>query len=465
MFSRSPNSGSPRFKLPVVVLRHSWWKNSSSPMLHLSGGPGGAAYLERKSINFHIQNFISQDWGVDFVLYDQRGNGLSKPELQCERANNHKLRSLALDLSSRDEYVGFIGDMQTCLEDLNTYSRYSGHLKYISTDHSVGDIADLHDLLGVDQWVLMGVSYGTRLALESARQIPNKIKSMVLDSVYPPQVDGFEVMTENDLNTIQNVLNLCEKDSRCNDSYPELDKHLAVSLVSLKKEAWLLNVLYQEKSGSGLRELSLTAGRFIRLLSYASYDSSLFKDIPAAIIAVGNRNKRSMSINRLSENFLKVETFEDFSIPVFMTIECLENAGFDTQKLSQKLQTYQSKYPMLDLSLGSVYDPKICEGWRQLSLSKVRDFRAPVSTDIPSLVLAGGLDSVTPVRWARAVLDDLTHSVYIEYPNAAHGVLHSSLCANDEVQRFLNPKQQVTSFCSAKKRLAERIGVPMEWTY
>jgi pimeloyl-ACP methyl ester carboxylesterase len=464
MFSRSPNSGIPRFKLPVVVLRHSWWKNSNSPMLHLSGGPGGPAYLDRKSINFHIRNFIAQNWGVDFVLYDQRGTGLSTPKLRCERYNNSRLRSLASARSTREEYMDVVAGMQECLDDLTNRFRYVDHLRYISTDYSVSDISDLHDLLNVDQWVLMGASYGTRLALESARKIPQKVKSMVLDSVYPPEVDGFEALAEIDVNALENILALCQRDVACSDDFPELESAITTALIKLEKAPWQLEVMHRRTEAESLgRRVILTAGRFMRLLSYASYDSLLLKDIPAAIMAVANDDKGSRSLERLAENLLEIELFENFSDPVYMVTECLENGDFDRQKLSQKLQHSQVKYPMLDFSLDSIYDSSMCNGWSQLSLSKKRDFRLPVNSDIPSLVLAGGLDSVTPARWARDVVKGLTSSLYLEYPHVGHGVLHSSLCANDEVQRFLNPEQQATSFCSAKNRLIDRVGSPLDW--
>jgi len=99
----------------------------------------------------------------------------------------------------------------------------------------------------------------------------------------------------------------------------------------------------------------------------------------------------------------------------------------------------------------------MCDGWRQVSAKAQRDFREPVISDIPSLVLAGGLDSVTPSSWGREVVKGLTNSLYLEYPNAAHAVLYSSFCSNDEVQQFLNPDIEQTAFCSMQERLDGRV--------
>ena len=44
--------------------------------------------------------------------------------------------------------------------------------------------------LGPAQWNLYGVSYGSRVTMEVMRRYPEKIRSVVLDSVYPPSVDA-----------------------------------------------------------------------------------------------------------------------------------------------------------------------------------------------------------------------------------------------------------------------------------
>jgi hypothetical protein len=81
------------------------------------------------------------------------------------------------------------------------------------------------------------------------------------------------------------------------------------------------------------------------------------------------------------------------------------------------------------------------------------------------LVLSGGLDSVTPASWARESAQRLKNSIYLEYPAVAHAVLYSSLCSNDEVQRFLNPDTQVTALCEYKERLLERSDTSLYWAY
>ena len=463
MITRTTKSSDASFELPVVVLRHSLWKNSKSPMLHIAGGPGGAAYLDADVMPFWIQNFIDQDWGVDFVLYDQRGTGRSKPRLDCQNSHAQRLESLKKPLTASEDAMHFSEQMQDCYEYLAAQNELSDHLGKISTDNSVDDIVDLHDLLGVDQWVLMGVSYGTRLALEVVRRQPEVVHSMVLDSVYPAEFDGFETLTENGLRAIQRLLVSCRAEEFCHAQFPTLSTQLYEALVALNRKPMSL-VVPQTSPNKPTRSLLLTAHRLILLLDYASYDSQLLADVPVAISAVMERDLSNVSLLLLATNYLEIELFDEFSEPVYMITECKENGEFDVSKLMQYLEPYRQKFPMLDLSEKAVFDFSVCDRWKNLSTSANRDYRKPVKSDIPTLILAGALDSVTPPEWGRALAKELTNSRYLEYPDAAHSVLTSSLCSNDEVQLFLNPKQDKTAFCDIEERLRQRTTNSLMWT-
>ena len=463
MTTRATKSSEANFILPIVVLRHSLWRNSKIPMLHLAGGPGGAAYLDSEVMPYWIQNFISQDWGIDFVLYDQRGTGLSKPRLSCPNSHSQRSESLKKPLTASEDSIQFSAQMQDCYESLVRQDALSEHLELISTSDSVDDIVDLHDLLGVGQWVLMGVSYGTRLALEAVRSHPEVVHSMVLDSVYPPEFDGFETLTENGLRAIKRLLISCRSEDLCHAQFPTLSTQLYEALLALNAIPMPL-VLPQESSDKPARDLLLTSHRLILLLDYASYDSSLLADVPAAIAAVMAGDLNHQSLLALATNYLEIEFFDEFSEPVYMITECKENGGFDFSKLMQHLAPYREQFPMLDLSEKAVFDVNVCDHWKDLSKSVKRHYREPVKSDIPSLILGGALDSVTPPEWGRSLAKALSNSRYLEYPDAAHSVLTSSICSNDEVQLFLNPSLEKTAFCDVTERLEQRTLNMLMWT-
>ncbi len=81
---------------------------------------------------------------------------------------------------------------------------------------------DLRIALGYAEWNLYGVSYGTRLAQTVMRDFPEGVRSVILDSVYPPQVDGYAEMAVNAERAFNLLFDRCSADSKCNAAYPEL---------------------------------------------------------------------------------------------------------------------------------------------------------------------------------------------------------------------------------------------------
>ncbi len=59
-----------------------------------------------------------------------------------------------------------------------------------NTSTLAADAIDVRTALGIDRWNVLGISYGTRVALELMRQDSDGVDAAVLDGVYPP-TQGF----------------------------------------------------------------------------------------------------------------------------------------------------------------------------------------------------------------------------------------------------------------------------------
>ena len=82
---------------------------------------------------------------------------------------------------------------------------------------------DLRLALGYDQWNLYGVSYGTRLALTVMRDYPQGVRSVVLDSVYPLQVNLYTDLPENFDRSLKVLFETCAANADCSSTYPDLE--------------------------------------------------------------------------------------------------------------------------------------------------------------------------------------------------------------------------------------------------
>ncbi|HEY1403246.1 MAG TPA: alpha/beta hydrolase [Pyrinomonadaceae bacterium] len=80
--------------------------------------------------------------------------------------------------------------------------------------------------------------------------------------------------------------------------------------------------------------------------------------------------------------------------------------------------------------------PAICDAWGVPPSARIEN--EPVTSNIPTLILAGEYDSYTPPAWARLAARTLRRSHFYELPGMGHGVGFGSRCAREAVVAFLN---------------------------
>nr|MCU0480909.1 alpha/beta hydrolase [Anaerolineae bacterium] len=91
------------------------------------------------------------------------------------------------------------------------------------TINNANDMADLMTMLGYPEYNLFGISYGTRLALNVMRDYPDGIRSVIIDSVYPPVVDAYEEEVISAYGSFRQMFDDCVADSACNSAFPDLE--------------------------------------------------------------------------------------------------------------------------------------------------------------------------------------------------------------------------------------------------
>jgi pimeloyl-ACP methyl ester carboxylesterase len=67
---------------------------------------------------------------------------------------------------------------------------------YNTTEYAA-DVADLRVALGIREWNVFGVSYGSNLAMTLMREHPQGIRSVTVDSVEPPEVIAANTFAPN----------------------------------------------------------------------------------------------------------------------------------------------------------------------------------------------------------------------------------------------------------------------------
>ncbi|MBZ0304377.1 MAG: alpha/beta hydrolase [Anaerolineae bacterium] len=395
------------------------------PLVYLSGGPGSSALLEADS---WAQSALRAD--RDVILIDQRGTGYSLPTLDCIEmtADVEEPERACYDRLVRDGI------------DLNAYH---------STD-SAADLADLRAVLGLESINLYGVSYGTRLALTILRDQPDGIRSVVLDSTYPPQVAGLEEQPIHGAEAIEYLFDLCDADPACRNAYGDLRATFyqlvddlndtpvestdpetgdAVDVTGDDLVDALFNALYYTPSIP-------TLPYSIDLMGAGDFDAGL--DILRGMYSLDDLRTLASGgeLPEADVPDLPEDSPDGDSEGMYQSVECYEEVGFNSLDAAEALAADipPQLHDALLAGVASQFDT--CAFWDSGQADEIET--EPVSSDVPTLVLAGGLDPVTPPVWGQAAADYLPNSRYVEFPYAGHSVLDSGECAVQIAGDFLD---------------------------
>ncbi len=171
--------------------------NPGSPIVYLSGGPGGSGIGTAKGKRFSL--FMNLREVADVIAFDQRGTGMSTRLLECPYTASFEL-SKAID---KREYVD--KSTENITKCLAFWQEKNVNLGAYNTTENAKDIEALRNVLKVEKISLWGISYGSHLAFEYIRLFEDNIDKVVLESLEGP--NETIKLPENTANFIFQILN------------------------------------------------------------------------------------------------------------------------------------------------------------------------------------------------------------------------------------------------------------------
>lgn len=409
------------------------------PLVYLEGGPGGEA-LEGLPFTYEdVFSFLNEERTV--VVFDQRGVGFSEPGLSCPELVDLDFELLDEDLSTDEWLARTLPVLDGCRSrwvddgvDLSSYN----------SAESAADVADLRVSLGYDEWDLYGVSYGTRLALTVMRDHPEGVRSVILDSTYPPEIDGVANILPNAARALDELLSACASDPVCSSTYGDLEQELfsVVDRLNLSPaEVWVID--YRSYQG---HPALLTGDALLSLVFQSLYLDTLVPDIPRLISDAGDGHY--FGAQALMSLFLTNQAF--LSIGQFLSVECHEEVPYSDPALVRSFnEAFPRLAPLVEGALAqSDYAFEFCPTWGAGSADAIEN--EPVVSDIPTLVLAGHFDPITPPEDGRSVAGRLENSWYVEFPTLSHGTAFVEGCPRSITLAFLaDPRTEPDRDCVA----------------
>lgn len=206
-----------RIALAFAVLKARTQSPAPDPVVYLHGGPGSGTVKDLWSIVVPI--FDQFRARRDLVTFDQRAAGISSDMVTCLDTLGANIASLM----APGALPGAMPEGELVARCLDEIKAKSGDITAYNTTQNAYDTQALLRALGYGEWNLYGISYGTQLALEVMRSAPEGTRSVVIDSVFPSDVKGYDENVKPLQESIQATLDQCAADPACATAYPDLE--------------------------------------------------------------------------------------------------------------------------------------------------------------------------------------------------------------------------------------------------
>ena len=202
-------------QLHVAIIRTTNPNPSPDPVVYLAGG---WAYPALADLAHVLPGFEQVLMNRDLIVFDQRGVGYSEPSLDCPEIPDQLYQDTVAQVSASIRAKDYTKAARVCHDRLVDAGI---DLAAYTTAANAADIEDLRAALSYDQLNLYGISYGTRLALAVMRHYPKGVRSVVLDSTYPPDENVFEDEAAILGRSLDLLSARCAADAACQRKYPE----------------------------------------------------------------------------------------------------------------------------------------------------------------------------------------------------------------------------------------------------
>lgn len=375
-------------KVAMVPARDA--KAAPDPLLLIAGGPGQSALDSYPQLAAALDR-INQSRHI--VLIDQRGTGGSSA-LSCSQAANE---------ISQSDPAALRAITEACVAELKHDPRL------FTTTQAVADLELLRQRFGFSQYNLYGVSYGTRVAQVYMRSHPQSLRSVILDGVVPPQLHLGGNFGERLDQALVRMFGHCSADPACHERFPDPMSSLRV----LKAQLGIapVEVAVADPRSGELVKHTVNADRLaslVRLYAYAPETQAL---LPLVVETAAKGNLGPL----LAQSLMLEEQLEGaLNQGMQLSVICSEDLSDGMQPSTAEQES------LLGAALMQAMQAQ-CAVWPRGK--RPDNFHDPLDSAIPTLLLSGELDPVTPPEYGEQALKGLKRARHLVARGQGHNVL------------------------------------------
>jgi pimeloyl-ACP methyl ester carboxylesterase len=365
----------------------------------LAGGPGQSA-IETFPAMIALLSQIHQD--RDIVLVDQRGTGKSNP-LRCLNPEDESLD---------EEQV--LDKLKACPSTLNA------DLRFYTTEIAMTDLEAVRAALGYETINIYGGSYGTRAALTYLRMFPEHVRTVTLDAVVDPEFVLFLEAAEDGQAALDKFFTRCEADEACKTTFPNLRSEFDNLLARVDETPAKITIPHPVTNKP--LELNVTRKMILSMVFNTLYVPALVATLPLSIHEAYADNNY---VPLLSQALLVNAGLYD---GMLYAVTCTEDAPLIT---ADEAARRSAKSVFGDRTVDFM---AVCSKWPKGKVSS--EFREPIKSNVPVLILSGEADPITPPRHAEEVAESLTNELHLIFSGMGHGNL-ASRCSTKIFKDFI----------------------------
>jgi pimeloyl-ACP methyl ester carboxylesterase len=402
--------------LRVAVIPAQADRPAADAVTFLDGGPGGAATADYPLV---AGEFAPLHKTRDILLIDQRGTGLSHP-LTCTQSKDAPSASR----------------VRACAAEVNK----NADTRDYTTVDATADLNQVRRTLGYPQLTLIGVSYGTRVAQVYARDYPESVRAVVLDSPVPNSLILGSEHARNLETVLRTRFDACVHDTACAQRFG--NPYQTLTELEQRLEKTPVDVTIADPTTHVPRHEHLTREGLAALTRLYAYSP-----VSLALLPLTLDEAKAGHYEALLGQLLLVQS--DLSTRLDVGMELSVICSEDADRL---VADPADAHTVLGADFAT-HAKAVCAEWPHAPMPA--HFHDPLTGAVPTLLLSGEFDPVTPPRYATEIARHLTNARVLVLPGQGHSVMGIG-CAPQVVEHFVDKArvQGLETECLQRERAA-----------
>src|SRR5215470_3401377 len=398
--------------LSVIVLEAIGSERKPDPLVFLQGGPGDAPSF---NASFYARVFANVRQTRDLVLVDLRGTGKSNALTCPELGQPDQAGILSADFLD-------VTALRACRERLEQ----NADLRLYTTEIAADDLDEVREALGYKQINLYGTSYGTRVAQVYMRRHPAALRTVSLKGVVQPSLAAPESHARAGEEAWRQLVQRCLNDVDCAQHYPTLDQDFHSLLQRLETTPPLLPI--PPGNNSVASKVKVTRGLFAEAFRNVLYSPEASARAPSLVKSLSSGDEQVLASTALSTRLLV--SGGRLAAGFFLSVSCTEDVPYLPKDIrSLAADTFGGDYRLRQQIAA-------CTVWPKGQVSP--QHRQPTKSTIPTLLLSGEFDPVTPPAGGEEVLRGLQNGLHVVVRNNSHPIGSADKCISEMIGTFID---------------------------